>query len=217
MATIRDLYVKHFSGKVVIKYSQIGRFHQTTIFAKTFGFFQKPQESTWKVFWRESNKSVRNSATLNNVAFTWVCAWFLSFVSRNVRVAVFGAPTTRTDRAMCELQRRGGQPMPDPVRNLPGWFPVHVALRTAHSPAAHRTAGARPRRRRRWRETVPVRPVRPELPLPFSLSQASRTKPQGPLTGWQAVHVRHMRYAVQVSCWRFYVFFFFHSRARGRG
>jgi len=129
---------------------------------------------------------------------------------RNVRVAVFGAPTTRTDRAMCELQRRGSQPVPDPVRHLPGWFPVHVAPRTAHGPAAHRTASARPRRRRWWRETVPVRPVRPELPLPFSVSQAPRTKPQGPLAGRQAVHVRHMRHAVQVSCrWRFYYVFFF--------
>jgi len=77
----------------------------------------------------------------------------------------------------------------DPVRHLPGGFPVHVAPRTAHSPAAHRTAGARPRRRRWRRETVPVRPVRPELPLPFSLSQAPRTKPQGPLAGRQAVHM----------------------------
>lgn len=128
---------------------------------------------------------------------------------RNVRVAVFGAPTTRADRAVRELQRRGGQPVPDPVRHLPGGFPVHVAPRTAHGPAAHRSTGARSRRRRRRRETVPVRPVRPELPLPFGLSQTPRTKPQGPLAGRQAVHVRHMRHAVQVSPTVFFFFFMF--------
>jgi hypothetical protein len=44
-----------------------------------------------------------------------------------------------------------------------------------------------------------VRPVRPELPLPFGLSQAPRTKPSGSFARRQAVHVRHMRYAIQVS------------------
>lgn len=89
--------------------------------------------------------------------------------------------------------------MLDPVRHMPGGFPVHVAPGTAHRAAAHRATGARPRRGRRWRETVPVRPVRTELPLPFGLSQASRTKPPGPFAGRQAVHVRHMWHAVQVS------------------
>lgn len=118
---------------------------------------------------------------------------------RNVRVAVLGAPTTRIDRTVRELQRRGSQPMFDPMRHMPGGFPVHVASGTAHRAAAHRAAGARPWRRRRWRETVPVRPVWTELPLPFGLSQAPRTKPPGPFAGRQAVHVRHMRHAVQVS------------------
>lgn len=118
---------------------------------------------------------------------------------RNVRVAVLSAPTTRIDRAVCELQRRGGQSMLDPVRHMPGGLPVHVAAGTAHRAAAHRATGARPRRRRRRRETVPVRPVRTELPLPLGLSQAPRTKPPGPFAGRQAVHVRHMRHAVQVS------------------
>lgn len=100
---------------------------------------------------------------------------------------------------MRQLQRRGGQPVPDPVCHMPGGVPVHVAPGTAHGPAAHRATGARPRGRRRRRETVPVRPVRPELPLPFRVPQAPRTKPSGPSAGRQAVHVRHMRYAIQVS------------------
>lgn len=89
--------------------------------------------------------------------------------------------------------------MLDPMRHLPSGFPVHVAPGTAHGPAAYRATGARPRGRWRRRETVPVRSVRPKLPLPFGLSQAPRTKPSGPSAGRQAVHVRHMRYAIQVS------------------
>lgn len=77
-------------------------------------------------------------------------ACMYKYIYRNVRVAVLGAPTTRPDRAMRELQRRGGQPMLDPMCHLLGGFSVHVAPGTAHGPAAHRTTGARPRRRR-WR------------------------------------------------------------------
>lgn len=73
----------------------------------------------------------------------------MSVLDRNVRVAVLGAPTTRADRAMRELQRRSGQPMSDSMRHLPGWFSVYVAPGAAHGPAAHRTARAWPWRRRR--------------------------------------------------------------------
>lgn len=108
---------------------------------------------------------------------------------RNVRIAVFGAPTTRTHRTVRELQRRSGQPVFDPVLHLSGGLPVHVAPGTAHGSTAHRTTGARPRRRRWRRETVPVRPMWSKLPLPFGLSQAPRTKPPSPFASRQTVHV----------------------------
>lgn len=123
----------------------------------------------------------------------------LQSLFRSIRVAVFGAPTTGVDRTVRELQWRGGQPVPDPMCHLSGWFPVHMAIGTAHSPSAYRATGARPRWRRWRRKTVSVWPVRSKLPLPFGLSQAPRTKSPSSFAGRQAVHVRYMWHAIQVS------------------
>lgn len=78
-----------------------------------------------------------------------------------------------------------------PLRRVPGLVPVRVAA-GAPRRAAARGAGAL------RRQAVRLRAVRPELPVPLGLRQASRTESPRSSPGRQTLHLRRLRYAVSI-------------------